>query len=144
MNSFFLLPFYQIFWRKWAVTKKVFYIQGKVIIIMSGTKRKVCCSDLLGSFNILPFSMELLLLMSSFVLKTWTSSDVGVCGISSGVYHTLSICKAYRSTNTGALTAHFNKFFFLLYQNTTHYLGKFENLHKNSYKIKYLNIHLYM
>jgi hypothetical protein len=41
-------------------TEKVFYVQEKTSTIMSGSKRKVSCRELLRMFNILPLAKEFL------------------------------------------------------------------------------------
>jgi hypothetical protein len=61
-------------------SKKLFYIQKKIIRIMAGTKRRASCGELFKKFNILPLASEFLLSLLSFVvgnLETFqTNSDI--------------------------------------------------------------------
>jgi hypothetical protein len=57
-----------IFWGNSTDSKKLFYIQKKIIIIMTGTKRRASCRELFKKFNILPLVSEFLLSLLSFVV----------------------------------------------------------------------------
>jgi hypothetical protein len=61
-------------------SKKVFYIQKRIIRIMAGAKRRASCRELFKNFNILPPAGEFLLsLLSSIVYsmeKFQTNSDI--------------------------------------------------------------------
>jgi hypothetical protein len=67
--------------RAWNSTdsKKVFYIQNKIIRIMAGTKGRASCRELFKKFNILPLASEFLLSLS-FVMDNFetfqTNSDI--------------------------------------------------------------------
>jgi hypothetical protein len=50
-----------IFWGNSSDSKKVFYIQKKIIRIMAGTKRRASRRELFKKFNILPLADEFLL-----------------------------------------------------------------------------------
>jgi hypothetical protein len=52
-----------IFWRNSTDSKKVFYIQKKIIRIMTGTKRRASCRELFKKFNILPLSQRIFALI---------------------------------------------------------------------------------
>jgi hypothetical protein len=56
-----------IFWEKLTKSKKVFYIQKKIIRTMAGTKRRTSCRELFKKFNILPLVNKFLLSLLSFV-----------------------------------------------------------------------------
>jgi hypothetical protein len=49
-------------------SKKVFYIQKKIIRTMAGTKRSASCRELFNKFNFLPLASEFLLSLLSFVM----------------------------------------------------------------------------
>jgi hypothetical protein len=69
-----------IFWGNSTYSKKVFYIQKKIIRTMAGTKRRASCRKLFKKFNILPLASEFLLSLLSFVVdnikKYQTNSDI--------------------------------------------------------------------
>jgi hypothetical protein len=69
-----------IFWENSTDSKKIFYIQKKIIRIMAGTKRRDSCRQLFKKFNILPLASTFLLSLSSFVVdnmeKFQTNSDI--------------------------------------------------------------------
>jgi hypothetical protein len=69
-----------IFWGNSTESKKVFYIQKKIIRIMAGTKKRASCRELFKKFNILPLVSEFLLSLLSFVVdnteKFQTNSDI--------------------------------------------------------------------
>jgi hypothetical protein len=69
-----------IFWGNSTDRKKVFYIQKRIIRIMSGAKRRASCRELFNKFNILPLASEFLLSLSSCVVdnveKFQTNSEV--------------------------------------------------------------------
>jgi hypothetical protein len=69
-----------IFWGNSTDSKKVFYIQKKIIRIMAGTKRRASCRELFKKCNILPLVKEFLLSLLSFVVdnieKFQTNSDI--------------------------------------------------------------------
>jgi hypothetical protein len=57
-----------IFWGSSTDSKKVFYIQKKIIRIMAGTKRRASCRELFKKFNILPLASKFLFPLLSFVV----------------------------------------------------------------------------
>jgi hypothetical protein len=57
-----------IFWGNSTDSKKVFYIQKRIIRIMAGAKRRASCRELFKKFNILPLASEFLLSILSFVV----------------------------------------------------------------------------
>jgi hypothetical protein len=61
-------------------SRSVFKIQKKIIRIMAGVKRRVCCRELVKKFNILPIAIEFLLSLLLFVVdsmeKFQTNSDI--------------------------------------------------------------------
>jgi hypothetical protein len=57
-----------IFWGNSTDSKKVFYIQKKIVRIIAVTKRRASCRELFKKFNILPLDSKLLLSLSSFVV----------------------------------------------------------------------------
>jgi hypothetical protein len=67
-----LLPFHNVTWNYFlgnsTNSKKVFYIQKKIIRIMTSTKREPHAGDLLKECNILPLASKLLLSLLSFVV----------------------------------------------------------------------------
>jgi hypothetical protein len=69
-----------IFWHNSTDSKKVFYIQKRIIRIMTGAKRRASCTELFKKFNILPPASEFLLSLLSFVVdnmeKFQTNSDI--------------------------------------------------------------------
>jgi hypothetical protein len=69
-----------IYWGNSTDSKKVFYIQKKIIRIMAGTKRRASCRELFKKFNILPLASEFLLSLFSFVVddieRFQTNSDI--------------------------------------------------------------------
>jgi hypothetical protein len=69
-----------IFWGNSTDSKKVLYIQKKIIRIMAGTKRRASCTELFKKFNIFQLASDFLFSLSSFVvdnLETFqTNSDV--------------------------------------------------------------------
>jgi hypothetical protein len=69
-----------IFWGNSTDSKKVFYIQKKIIRIMAGTKMRSSCRELFKKFNILRLASEFLLSLLSFVVdniqKFQTNSDI--------------------------------------------------------------------
>jgi hypothetical protein len=73
-----IMPYGVIFWRNLTDSKKVFYIQKKIIRIMAGTKRRASCTELFTKFNILPVASEFLLSLSFVVnIETFqTNSDI--------------------------------------------------------------------
>jgi hypothetical protein len=75
-----IMPYGIIFRGNSTDSKKVFYIQKKIIRIMAGTKRRSSCRELFKKFNILPLVGKFLLSLSSFVMdnieKFKTNSDI--------------------------------------------------------------------
>jgi hypothetical protein len=69
-----------IFWANSTESKKVFYIQNRIIRIIAGAKRRASCMELFKKFNILPLASEFLLSLLSFVVdsmeKFQTNSDI--------------------------------------------------------------------
>jgi hypothetical protein len=69
-----------IFWGNSTDNKKVFYIQKKIIRIMTGTKMRASCRKMFKKFNILQLVSEFWLSLLSFVvdnIKTFqTNSDI--------------------------------------------------------------------
>jgi hypothetical protein len=69
-----------IFWGNSTDSKKVFYIQKRIIRIMAGAKRRASCRELFKKFNSLPLASEFLLSLLSFVVdnmeKFQTNSDI--------------------------------------------------------------------
>jgi hypothetical protein len=69
-----------IFWGNSTDSKKVFYIQKRIVRIMAGAKRRASCRELFRKCNILPLASEFLLSLSSFVVdnmeKFLTNSDI--------------------------------------------------------------------
>jgi hypothetical protein len=69
-----------IFWGNSTDSKKVFYIQKRIIRIMAGAKRRASCRELFKKCNILPLASEFLLSLLSFVVdnmeKFQTNSDI--------------------------------------------------------------------
>jgi hypothetical protein len=69
-----------IFWVNSTDSKKVFYIQKKIIRIMAGTKRRASCRELFKKLDILLLASEFLLSLLSFVvdnIETFqTNSDI--------------------------------------------------------------------
>jgi hypothetical protein len=57
-----------IFWGNSTDSKKVFYIQKKIIRIMAGTKRRASYRELFKKCNILPLASTFLLSLLSFVV----------------------------------------------------------------------------
>jgi hypothetical protein len=64
-----------IFWGNSTDSRKVFYIQKKIIRIMVGTKRRASCRELFKKFNILPLASEFLLSLLSFVVENRNISN---------------------------------------------------------------------
>jgi hypothetical protein len=75
-----IMSYVIIFWGNSTDSKKVFYIQQKIIRIMEGTKRRASCRELFKKFNILPLASEFLLSLLSFLVdnieKFQTNSDI--------------------------------------------------------------------
>jgi hypothetical protein len=69
-----------IFWGKSTGSKKVFYIQKKIIRITADTKRRTSCRELFKKINILPLASKFFLSVLSFVMdnieKFQTNSDI--------------------------------------------------------------------
>jgi hypothetical protein len=84
INVLCLLPLHHViwsyFWGNSTDSKKVFYIQKRIIRIMAGTKRRASCRKLFKKFNILPLASEFLLSLLSFVVdnieKFQTNSNI--------------------------------------------------------------------
>jgi hypothetical protein len=57
-----------IFWGNSTDSKKVFYIQKKIIRIMASTKMRASCRELFKKFNILPLASKFVLSSLSFVV----------------------------------------------------------------------------
>jgi hypothetical protein len=64
-----------IFWGNSTDSKKVFYIQNKIIRIMAGTKGRASCRELFKKFNILLIASEFLLSLLSFVVDNRNISN---------------------------------------------------------------------
>jgi hypothetical protein len=79
INVLCLLPLHMsygiIFWGNSTDSKKIYYIQKKIIRIMAGTKRRASCRELFKKFNILPIASEFLLSLSSFVVDNRNISN---------------------------------------------------------------------
>jgi hypothetical protein len=59
-----------IFWGNSADSKKVFYMQWKIIRIMAGSKRRETYGKLFKKFNVLPLASKFLLSLSSFEVES--------------------------------------------------------------------------
>jgi hypothetical protein len=57
-----------IFWGNSTESKKVFYIQKRIIRIIAGAKRRAACRELFKKFNILPLDSEFLLSLLLFIV----------------------------------------------------------------------------
>jgi hypothetical protein len=64
-----VLSYGLISWGNSTDSNKVFYIQNKIIRIMTGIKSRVSCRKLFWKFNILPLESEFILCLLSFVVE---------------------------------------------------------------------------
>jgi hypothetical protein len=75
----FIMSYGIIFWGNSMDSKKVFYIQKKILRIMAGAERRASCREMFKKFNILPLVSEFLLSLSFVVHnieKFQTNSDI--------------------------------------------------------------------